>query len=338
MNNKTPIFDYSIHDLSYQSPVSLVDINNITPLGRIQETTKGILFDFCNSGIGFYTLTQTQLLLQIKGNNLTNFCYNDESIKVRTTSSCMVVIKIEAQTTFKIEKLTEARYSVMMICGIISGEIKPINSLQQPHIEFIGDSLTCGYGNIGDSEYESDSSKTWCISIKNYLKGSAQYCSWSGIGLIRNSDLSTNNSIALIRKRLLASNPQTQFDIASWKAKYVFINIGTNDFKNQTTPEFIQQFKIALTKLIDDCYNDYGNDLWLFLICGPLIPKEGQDATKECQQSAKINHQNVHYLECFIDQNEEKYWGYRNHPTVIGHEEIAKLLIQQLNKIVTSEN
>ncbi|KAL7718283.1 Endoglucanase [Entamoeba marina] len=337
MNNNTPIFDYSIHDLTYQSPVSLIDINNITPLGRIQETSKGISFDFCNSGIGFYTLTQTQLLLQLKGNNLTNFCYNEESIKVRTTSSCMVVIKIEAQTTFKIEKLTEALYSVMTICGIISGEIKPINSLQQPHIEFIGDSLTCGYGNIGDSEYESDSSKTWCVLIKNYLKGSAHYSSFSGIGLIRNYDLSTKNLITAIRKRSLALNPKTQFDIASWKAKYVFINIGTNDFMKPTTPEFIQQFKIALTKLIDDCYNEYGNDLWLFLVCGPLIEKVGQDATKECHQKAKINHQNVHYLECYIDQCREN-WGYNQHPNVKGHNQMAKLLIQQLEKIIKSEN
>ena len=103
-------------------------------------------------------------------------------------------------------------------------------------IEFIGNSITCGYGNEGadascgfTAATENNYMSYGSIAARN-LNAEYMAVAYSGKGVIQNYDQSTEETLPEIYQRINPADTASQWDFALWKPDIVVINLGTNDF------------------------------------------------------------------------------------------------------------
>lgn len=101
-------------------------------------------------------------------------------------------------------------------------------------IEFIGNSITCGYGILANSQSDhwsdstEDASKAYAGIAASLLGAEAHTISVSGRGYYRNSDGTTTETLPdYFDNTLYAADHNWDF---SWIPDAVVINLGTNDF------------------------------------------------------------------------------------------------------------
>ena len=247
-------------------------------------------------------------------------------------------IELKANQTIKIMKLSEAYMGVAIIRNLLSLPIEPVPKEEKVKVEFIGDSLTSGYGNMGtENEFQSDASQTWFVELSNHFNCEFVNHSWGGIGLFEDWNGNRDNQIPEIRRRWLATDPSTSFDFSLYPVDYVFINIGTNDLwrrEEKIDPEFKSQFINAYISMIEECFNQYGNELKVFIIQGPLMLPNGRKIVEEVINHYKNDKRHVYQLNCDLSTDDKSYWGFWDHPNVKGNHLIAQQLIEQLKELI----
>ena len=128
------------------------------------------------------------------------------------------------------------------------------------HIEFIGNSLTCGYGVEGKDRSEPYKAER---RIATYLMPLFRplfqcrlyaYCT-SGRGVVRNYGDSVRISAVTMKDRMLNTfdmNLDKKWDFKTYKPDLVVVNLGTNDFSTNIYPledEFIHAYKLLISRL-----------------------------------------------------------------------------------------
>jgi hypothetical protein len=111
-----------------------------------------------------------------------------------------------------------------------------------PRIEFLGDSITCGYGNLApDASHGFEAStEDWFGSyagVVERLLGASTHClAWSGLGIVRNFD---PGPIPTMSDRCGQANPVSgaAWDHARWVPDVVVVNLGSNDLFRAPHPE-----------------------------------------------------------------------------------------------------
>jgi lysophospholipase L1-like esterase len=104
------------------------------------------------------------------------------------------------------------------------------------HLELIGDSITCGYGNEGMGPgcgFTADTENEWLAYgslAARTLKAEPHVIAYSGKGAYRDYGGSTNDQMPVLYERTFAENSAVMWDFSSWKADVVVLNLGTNDF------------------------------------------------------------------------------------------------------------
>jgi lysophospholipase L1-like esterase len=104
------------------------------------------------------------------------------------------------------------------------------------HLELIGDSITCGYGNEGagpNCGFSPATENAWLAygSIAaRAMKAEARVIAYSGKGVYRDGNGNTGDQMGALYERTYADIPGSIWDFGSWTADVVVINLGTNDF------------------------------------------------------------------------------------------------------------
>ena len=141
--------------------------------------------------------------------------------------------------TVKIVKQTEMYYGSAALCGIeTDGEILPILR-RKKRIEFIGDSITCGYGNISSNANpdfttaEENFSLTYAALACERL-GAEPFCvAASGNGIYHDYGLGTVNLIPELYRYTdfvhLKDGENCEWDFYADGADAVVIKLGQND-------------------------------------------------------------------------------------------------------------
>jgi lysophospholipase L1-like esterase len=102
-------------------------------------------------------------------------------------------------------------------------------------IEFIGDSITCGYGVLGQGPGCSFSAETesetdaWGALTARALGAAHTAIAYSGKGVVRNFGGDTSDTMPVLFGRTFADDPASTWDF-SFAPDVVVINLGTNDF------------------------------------------------------------------------------------------------------------
>ena len=236
---------------------------NVKLIGRTAEHDGILWLALSASGVEF-TFTGTKASVTIIGDSMINsgtekqarfaVYINGERTMDEQVDMAEEVYEIyssdaEQQTTVKILKLSEAAESTFGIKDItVEGSNVAPTAAKDLKIEFIGDSITCGYG-VDDEVKEhhfatstEDATKAYAYKTAQLLDADYSLVSYSGHGIISgyttNDQKQTGQLVPDIYEQFAKSYgnydgvfnvSSVAWDFSKFQPDFVVINLGTND-------------------------------------------------------------------------------------------------------------
>ncbi len=317
-------------------------------VGRFDKTKPNLVrFDWPNSTIQFQ-FTGNEISLALKGGekNYFNLFIDDSLFQVlhQPKDSILKITGIKTKGLHKLslQKRTEGDMGISTFQGVylpknkklIPSEVKPTRK-----IEFIGNSITCGYGTEGLSRTEKflpsteNVNQSYALIISKALNAESHVIAHSGLGVVRNygDKNSISTKLATMPKRfnqVLDSEDELKWDFNLWKPDMVVVNLGTNDYSTEPHPDKTV-FQKAYKALLQNIAAVYGS-VPIFLISGPLIEEPANSNIKEVVDAImKSNPEaNLHFIgipkSLLSDPTD---FGSDSHPSAKGQIKIAKQIL-----------
>ena len=348
-------------------------------LGRTVALEDCLLLALSGSGVEF----------TYKGTKLTVTFYGDSSVKDRDDGTVPwkdqarmavfvdgnlqldTVIKKEKESfvvfgedenaicgehTVRIIKLSEPRMSSVGLgeIRVLAQEPPRPTSASDRYIEFIGDSITCGYGIDTASEANTFSTTTENVSkafsylTAAALSADASYVSYSGHGLISgytgNPDIPTLDELIQPYYEIFAYSYNTfrgkRLETIKWdfeserKPDTIVINLGTND------ASYIMQDDNKLAAFRED-YEDFLEQVHLanprsrIIIAFGLMGDELFETEKEAAESfaEKTGFSDIHTFRLTPQDPEKNGYAADYHPSAASHMIAAKELTEYIRSL-----
>lgn len=176
-----------------------------------------------------------------------------------------------------VTKRTESLTGVTELAGFV-GALVPSPAPSGRRIELVGDSITCGFGVLGadatcafSPETESEPLAWGAIAAKE-LGAMHVVTAVSGIGVLRNYDGTTEDTMPERYDRALADDPDSTWDHAAFAPDLIVVNLGTNDFaggKGDPGPGFEEAYTRFLAAL-----RDKHPAAWIVVATSPMLSGE----------------------------------------------------------------
>ncbi|MDF2941438.1 MAG: lipolytic protein family [Herbinix sp.] len=259
------------------------------------------------------------------------------------------------ETKIRLVKYSEVAFGKVGIKSIVTyGDKPPIpTAVKARKLEFIGDSITCGYGNEGMLNIDTFNTtqenpwEAYAARTARALDADYHLISWSGIGIISNwTDQEIPNDEWLMPELYPYTDKATDivlgnmepeiWDNNRFKPDCIIINLGTND--------------ASYTKNISDRVETFGRKYYDFLkqvrtsnpttkiLC--TLGVMGQDLCDEIQRQVEHHvsegDDKIYFMK-FDLQSEQDGIGADWHPSILTHEKMAKKLVGELKKILAIE-
>lgn len=245
--------------------------------------------------------------------------------------------------SLRIQKRTEGEFGRTTIYGFRlapSGSLLAEPRTRTRHIEFIGNSLTCGFGTEGKDKREPFKLETencdlsFSTIIPRYFDADYTLIAHSGRGVVRNYGDSVRVSAVTMKDKMLQTfdeNSDSRWDFSIYSPDLVVINLGTNDFSLEPQPyksEFIKAYMQMLTQL----RKGYG-DIPILCVYSCTIPAPVY-AFYEAAVDA-MHDDKIYLLPLKKDLlNTTTDLGAVWHPSYKGHQKIAMQLIPYISTIM----
>lgn len=237
-------------------------------------------------------------------------------------------------------KATEASNGPLLFYGVEAKNIDTANENTTATIEFIGDSITCGFG--ADTEEIPCGTDTWYDQHNAYLaygsivarKLNAEYwlSSVSGMGIYRNwNDEDTNPIMSdVYATNNLDGNNEKKWDFSGKKPDVVSICLGTNDLSNgdgikERKPFDTEKFTTNYINLVTEIFEMYPNTK-LALLTSPMVSVENNSILLKCLEKVKAHLDNNNTVAIF-EFSPMKPDGCGSHPDLKNHKVMAAQLI-----------
>jgi len=205
-------------------------------------------------------------------------------------------------------------------------------------LEFVGDSLTNGYGDEGTSlqcaelpPFEN-SSRAWARLSAEALSADAQVLAYSGYGLVRNYAAKTKSSddpVPLYYPRTVLAENKGLWDRAAFRPDATLVFLGTNDHSTQPQPDaadFIGAYHSFLAVLRK------GRPGLPILI---LYPDDASDLSQRVQQVAAEEQAKGKLVEALgLPQPDHSELGCDWHPKAVVQARWSKQVIAKLKKML----
>jgi len=314
--------------------------------GRV-DFTNSLAPQFSYSGVSVRASFQgTSVAIILNDEGLQNYYNIILDNKVITRIQAIVGINTyEIATGLKdtiheieIYKLTEQYFGITKFLGYIIDKgktIVPISNKRNHIIEFIGNSITCGYGNEGASNDTFGPT-----TENNYLTYGAFTCRnlnaryfgvcVSGIGLYRNygsaSNVETYDCMANYYNRTIFKD-STPLYTNTPRPDLICVDLGTNDFSSGVgdTALFVSKYFQFIDSLQ---YKNKAADI--ICLVGPMVSGSLLDKLKRLisfvvDSANKWNRGKVYFFELSHELGDLGY-GIGGHPTVAQHNKNANEL------------
>jgi lysophospholipase L1-like esterase len=133
---------------------------------------------------------------------------------------------------------TEATVGITQFRAFVIGEGELLAPPPpRPHkIEFVGDSLTAGYGlecanaNQTFTGATENEHKSYSALVANAIGADHSNFSFSGKGVSRNYDDGDDETMASLYPRTLADDPTSVWTFETWVPDVILVSLGTNDY------------------------------------------------------------------------------------------------------------
>ncbi len=154
-------------------------------------------------------------------------------------------------------------------------------------MELVGDSITCGYGDLGTvptctfSADTEDENQAWGALAAQQLGAMHVAVAYSGKGIYRNYGGDMTDPMPVVWARTFADDPSSTYDFMQYVPDVVVINLGTNDY---STGDPGLPFESAYTAFLVQVRLAYPG---AFIVCatGPMT----DDATYRAHVQAAID-------------------------------------------------
>lgn len=256
---------------------------------------------------------------------------NDTVIKVMGSRS--------ETTMVRLFKRTEGDMGQTLFYGVElspGASLLPFSKLKTRKIEFIGNSITAGYGTEGKNKLEKFEPltenvwKSYASIIARSFGAEANILAHSGLGVVRNygDESLISTEVATMPQRYnqtLDTDNKTIWNFSLWTPDAVVINLGTNDFSTSPYPKkFV--FQDAYENLVKDIWSRY-KDVPVFCITGPMGDEPAYSYIKETVEKLRVLNSNkkIYFIgvpTALLDENEDLGSDY--HPSFQGQKKIAR--------------
>ncbi len=328
---------------------------------------------FCYSGVSIKTiLVGSSLSMNLEDfasgddrhTNYYNIIVDDSVYKVLKAKSGKQTYELVSglspgKHTIEIYKRTECSVGSSRFLGFSAPEgtriEKPLAKTRR--IEFIGNSLTCGYGNEVSIPAPPDGSPNTGFHSKNEnnylaygsitarnLNANYRCVAYSGRGLYRNNTGSMEGTIPKVYPRIFPDEPSsTLWDFKREQPDVVVINLGSNDFYLERDGDFVNEslFTKTYVSFLEELRSTYPA-VKIVCVVGNAMSDywpEGRQCWTRIQNLVKsvVAERNgkgdfaVHYFK--LNPQQPPY-GEDWHPSIATHQEMANDLTPFIKEIV----
>jgi len=265
----------------------------------------------------------------------------------------------DTEHTVRMTKRTESQCGIATFLGFELAPGKALVAappLPSRKIEFIGDSITCGYGNLVATDTpdqfhfspeNEDADLAWGSVAARALGAQSVLTAYSGRGMFRNVDGTESGTVPTFYNAVFPDDPtRLAWDPKGFAPDVIVINLGTNDFsallaKNDLSArELDRQFGATYRKFVETLRSTYGPAVHIVCVVGPMLsdgyPPGALALTKARKtisglvQNLGKTDANLSYLG--LDSQSSPY-GEDWHPTVATHAQMAQALVTHLRAV-----
>lgn len=302
-----------------------LDKKNFKYYGRMQFTVDGVTCDFTVSGIEFSGTMKGPVWLTLACSAPTYFTVYVDGVRSSTrfyADQNIEKIKVadfsnEGIHTVRILKQSEAQRSIAELKDIeITGSLNAAPANKTKYIQVIGDSITCGYGNLtvngtadaGAAIYE-DGTQAFPFMTAERLGADVSVIGCSGVGV--DKGWTSFSEMEFYTRACRYRSTTVEHDFTTDRTPdLVIINLGTNDHAKGSTED---GFKTKAKELINFIRTKYGSDvpiIWTTNMMGNCC---------ESWVKAVISEMNGEANNLYTLQLNKDTGGGATHPTVSGH-------------------
>ncbi len=159
-------------------------------------------------------------------------------------------------------KITETTERLVFTECEVSGKAPDLvacEALPQLKIEFVGDSLTAGYGNLAPATeklfhtFEQDSGRAYAALCADILGADAHFVCYSGKGIYFNCHGVFDYEIPTFFNHASLETKEP-WDFSAWTPDAVVINAGTNDFCGGIDEDTFEKAALGFLKQVRETY------------------------------------------------------------------------------------
>jgi lysophospholipase L1-like esterase len=234
---------------------------------------------------------------------------------------------------------TEASFGPTILLGldVIDGEVVATQRSKPFKLEIVGDSISCGYGNEGDSPTCSFSAATenhylsYGAILARSLGAELSTVAWSGRGVVKNYNGEAGETLGALYERILPEVPTSIYQ-AQQGADAVIVNLGTNDFSTEPDPSE-DDFATGYVALLERIRRNHPT---AFILCtiGPMLG--GEDLEKAARAIARAvemrKHQGDERIDRHVLTTRNDNPGCDYHPGLGTHRAMAEELKVELDR------
>ena len=243
--------------------------------------------------------------------------------------------------TLRLQKRSEGEFGRTTLHRFLlapDGELLPAPARKARHIEFMGNSLTCGYGVEGKHADEPFEVRTEncdlafaCVTAR-YFDADYTLIAHSGRGAARNYGDSLSTSACTMKDKMMNTfdeSPTVLWDFAKgYRPDLVVINLGSNDFSTKPHPSK-EEFVKSYLRILRQLRQSYGKDMPILCLYPVGIQAPVYDYYEAVVAEAGDPH--VHLLKLSPElYNRSTDLGAAWHPGISGQRKMAMCIIPHI--------
>ena len=225
------------------------------------------------------------------------------------------------------------------------GELLDAPALPERRIEFIANSITCGYGNESIEKtdpfvYETENHYyTYAQLTARNLEAMAHVVARSGIGVYRSYDGpktgTPDNVMTTEYEYTNLYDRSERWDFSRYQPQVVCINLGTNDLS--TNNYDVKLLKQAYKQFLKQV-RSHNSQAKIVYLCGSMLNGKELDIAKKTlnevvEEAHKDGDKEVYRFD-FTPQNGDLYYGASWHPSLWQHQKMAAELTAYLRTLM----
>jgi len=245
--------------------------------------------------------------------------------------------------TIMVQKRTEPLVGKGVFMGFLldkGASLLPLKPRPGRRIEFIGNSITSGYGVLSDSSncnfspQTEDAAMSYASQVARNLHADYHLISYSGRGVVRNygdSNRTSVNPMPALYDRTCYFDTTLKWDFNSWVPQVVVINLGTNDFSTHPYPDS-SVFEEGYIKLIDHVRSLYPR-VTIFCVSGPMIGEPCTGYVHDVvarERRSEGRDKDIYIIEIPRTIMSDDDWGANMHPNVLGSMRMASVVVPMI--------